>query len=301
MTGVKSIDLNLLVVLGAILEERNLTRAGAKLNLSQPTMSGALARLRRHYGDELLVRSGRQYLLSPAAERLLPAAKQALRQVEQTLSIGGVFDPATSTRRFSVAASSHSLVVLSGLLGCVHDRAPGVGIDVWPLTADVLGGSQGLLRHDLLIAPAGTRADGQPEVIGRERFVCILDPANPRLRDGKLSLADLKAMPHAAPRFARAEQDPVGTALERLGVTPNVAVRTASWLPLPFVVPGTEMVAIVPQLLVRRFGAAAHVAVTEVPFGMAELVQAVWWNPLHAADPALTWLRGILREAASGC
>ena len=72
MAGVSGIDLNLLAVLSALLEERNVTRAGMRLRLSQPTISGALARLRQHFGDELLVRSGREYQLTPMAAQLLP-------------------------------------------------------------------------------------------------------------------------------------------------------------------------------------------------------------------------------------
>ena len=95
MAGTAGIDLNLLAVLGALLEHRNVTRAGEKLRLSQPTMSGALARLRQHFGDELLVRSGREYRLTPVASGLLPAVRAALGQVEQTLSVPAEFDPGT--------------------------------------------------------------------------------------------------------------------------------------------------------------------------------------------------------------
>src|SRR5215831_9988100 len=102
MAGVSGIDLNLLTVLSALLEERNVTKAGARLSLSQPTMSGALARLRQHFGDELLARSGREYLLTPLAAGLLPAVQEALCQVERTLSPPSEFDPATSVRRFSI-------------------------------------------------------------------------------------------------------------------------------------------------------------------------------------------------------
>lgn len=298
MASSSGIDLNLLVTLGALLEERNLTRAGAKLNLSQPTMSGALARLRRHFGDELLVRCGGRYSLTPMAERLLPAVQQALHQVERTFNADGEFDPRTSTRRFSLAIAGHSIVLLSTLLRRVHELAPGIRLETSPLTPELLDGDRGLLRHDLLIAPEGALPDCRPDVIGRDKFVCVLDPANPRLRDGRLSTDDLATMPHAMPLFPGAGMDPVGPALVRLGITPKVAVTTMGWLALPFVVAGTDMVAMVPEGLAFRFGEAAGVTVTEVPFGVIELVHAAWWHPLAAADPALAWLRGVLRQAA---
>src|SRR6266567_1822615 len=175
VAGVSGIDLNLLVALGALLEERNLTRAGAKVNLSQPTMSGALARLRRHFGDELLVRSGRQYLLTPAAQRLLPAVRDALCQVERTFAETGDFDPATSARGFSIAISGQSIVTLSGLLRRVHGLAPGVLLQLRVIPAELIKGDRGMLEHDLLIAPMGFyRPGGEPEVISRDRLVCVV-------------------------------------------------------------------------------------------------------------------------------
>jgi DNA-binding transcriptional LysR family regulator len=299
VAGVSGIDLNLLVALGALLKERNLTRAGAKVNLSQPTMSGALARLRRHFDDELLVRSGRQYLLTPVAQRLLPAVHEALAQVERTFAATGEFDPATSGREFSVAIGGQSIVMLSELLHRVHNLAPGVQLQMRVIPADLIKDDRGMLEHDLLIAPMEYyRPDGEPEVISRDRFVCVADRANPALRDGQLSLADLQALPHAVARLPQAEADPLRTAQERLGVTPNVILTTPGWLPLPFLVSGTDMVAAVPERLARRVSEAAGVTVIEPPFGRVDLVEAAWWHPMRGADPALTWLRSVLVQPA---
>ena len=299
MTSVSGIDLNLLAALGALLEERNLTRAGARLNLTQPAMSAALTRLRQHFGDELLVRSGRQFVLTPDAERVLPIVQHALQQVELTFAETGEFDAANSTRAFSIAISGQSIVTLSGLLRRAHELAPGVRLDLRPVPAELISGDRGLLQHDLLIAPLGYyRPAGQPEVICRDRFVCVADPGNPRLRNGRLTLEDLSVLPHAAARLPHAEEDPVQDALDRLGITPRVVLTTAAWLPIPFRVADSDMVAIVPERLARRLASAAGVAVIEPPFGQVDLVEAAWWHPMRATDPALTWLRGVLSAAA---
>jgi DNA-binding transcriptional LysR family regulator len=292
VAGAAGFDLNLLAVLGALLEHRNVTRAGEGLRLSQPTMSGALARLRQHFGDELLVRSGREYQLTPMASGLLPAVREALSQVERTLSVPAEFDPATSLRRFSIAISAQSVLALSEVLRRVHELAPGVRLDTWPITAALVETGHSLPGYDVLIAPEGFRADGDPEVLLRDRMVFVADPANPRLRDGRLTVEDLAALPHAAARLPQAGL--VAGALGRLGVTPRVVATTGGWLPLPFLVAGTDLVAAVPERLARRMGAAAGVTIVEPPFGMIELVEAAWWHPLHTTDPALTWLRGII-------
>jgi DNA-binding transcriptional LysR family regulator len=136
-------------------------------------------------------------------------------------------------------------------------------------------------------------------VIFRDRLVCVVDPGNPRLRDGRLSLEDLGALPHAAATLPHAELDPVGQVLEELGVARQVRVTTAGWLPLPFVVAGTDLVAAVPERLARQMAGAARVVVAEPPFGRIELAEAAWWHPMRAADPALAWLHAILLQAVS--
>ena len=292
MAGAAGIDLNLLTVLGALLEHRNVTRAGEGLRLSQPTMSGALARLRQHFGDELLVRSGREYQLTPMASGLLPAVREALGQVERTLSVPTEFDPATSLRRFSIAISAQSILALSEVLRRVHELAPGVRLDLWPITATLVETGHSLPGYDVVIAPEGFRADGDPEVLLKDRMVYVAGSANPRLRDGRLTVEDLAVLPHAAARLPQAGL--VTGALDRLGVTPNVVATTGGWLPLPFLVAGTDLVAAVPECLARRTAAAAGVTIVEPPFGLIELVEAAWWHPLHTTDPALTWLRGII-------
>jgi DNA-binding transcriptional LysR family regulator len=297
VAGAAGIDLNLLAVLGALLEHRNVTRAGERLSLSQPTMSGALARLRQHFGDELLVRHGREYSLTPMAAGLLPAVREALGQVERTFSMPAEFDPATSSRRFSIAISAQSVLALSGLLRRVHELAPLIRLDTWPVTTALMETGRTLHGYDVVIGPTGLFPDGDPEVLLRDRIVYVADPANPRLRAGadgghRVGAEDLAALPHAAARVQQASL--VAGALGRLGVTPRVVATTGGWLPLPFLVAGTDLVAAVPERLARRVSAAAGVTVVEPPFGPVELTEAAWWHPMHASDPALTWLRGII-------
>src|SRR6204780_3198352 len=109
-------DLNLMVALKALLEEGNVTKAGAKIGKSQPAMSTALARLRRHYKDELLVRVGRDYELTPFARALIPSVQQTLQCVELALDNGRRFDPATSRHTFRINATDYVITVLAEVL-----------------------------------------------------------------------------------------------------------------------------------------------------------------------------------------
>jgi DNA-binding transcriptional LysR family regulator len=296
---VGGMDLNLLVTLRALLEEGNVTHAGAQVGISQPSTSVALARLRRHYKDELLVRSGRGYCLTPLARSLLPSVQESLRLVESAFDVSGGFVPATSDRVFSITLSDYAIMVLvEPLLRRVHDLAPGVGFELSPIPPDMHETDRGLRQHDLLIAPMGYRFLGQSEVIFRDRFVCIADPGNPKLHAGWLSLADLGKLPHAAATFGHSNLNPAERALDELGVERHVQVTTVGWLPLPFVVAGTDLVAVVPERLARRVALTAGVAVAEPPFGRVELVEAAWWHPMRTPDPGLQWLHAILRQVA---
>jgi len=301
MASVSSIDLNLLIALGALLEERNLTRAGEKTNMSQPAMSGALARLRRHFDDELLVRNGRQYQLTPLARRLLPDVRDALRQVERTLEARPEFDPATSTRTFSLVMSDYAVTVLvDPLLRRVHEEAPQVGLTVHPLPPDLAESDRGMLQHDLVVGPIGFTFPGEAEEIFRDRYVCLVDPGNTRLADGALSMAAFIELPQAVATFGQREiLNQAEIALAALGVPRHIQVTTEGWLPLPFVVAGTDLVAVVPERLAGRVASTAGVMVCEPPFGTIELIEAVWWHPTRSGDQAVRWLRSITAEVAA--
>jgi DNA-binding transcriptional LysR family regulator len=299
------IDLNLLVILQALLEEGNVTRAGVRLGMPQPAVSNALARLRRHYRDELLLRAGNGYDLTPLARSLLPSVQETTRLIGRTFSPGEAGQPPAGARMFTICLSDYSMTVLDEpLLRRVHDLAPAARIQLRLATREMADGDRGLLGYDLLIGPPRLQSSGQPEVVMRDRLVYVADPANPRLRasaDGarRLTVEDLAALPHAAARFPDPGSDPAGMALLQRGITPNVVLTTGGWLPLPFLIAGTDLVAAVPERLARRVSGAAGVTVLEPPFGLTELVEAAWWHPLHATDLALTWLRGIVADVAA--
>jgi DNA-binding transcriptional LysR family regulator len=294
------IDLNLLVILQALLEEGNVTRAGVRLGMPQPAVSNALARLRRHYRDELLLRAGNGYDLTPLARSLLPSVQESTRLIGRTFSPGQAGQSPVGHRMFTICLSDYSMTVLGEpLLRRVHDLAPDARLQLRLATRELTEGDRGLLGYDLLIGPPRLQSAGQPEVIMRDRLVYVADPANSRLRGGRLTAEDLAALPHAAARFPDPGSDPAGMALLRRGITPNVVITTGGWLPLPFLIAGTDLVAAIPERLARRTGAAAGVTLVEPPFGMMELVEAAWWHPLHATDLALTWLRGIVAEVAA--
>jgi len=292
-------DLNTLSALRALLEEGNLTYAGAKVGMAQPAMSGVLGRYRRHFDDELLVRVGRDYELTPLARDLLPHVQEAVRLLQETLRMSEAFDPARTDRVFTLTASDYAMtVLLEPLRRRVHQEAPAVRIDFVDLAEDLVASPRALLRHDVLVGPLGYGFAGEHRFLFHDRLVCLLDRANPYLRDGALDLAALRVMPHAVAGFRGATLTPVDRVLGQHGIVRRVALQAQGFLPLPFAVAGTETVAIVPERLARRFLPDGRLVMADPPFGFVDMLEAAWWHPSRTADAGHRWLVGLLGEVA---
>src|SRR5579883_2295229 len=108
----RNLDLNLLVALDALLAERNITQAGKRLHLTQSAMSGALARLREYFGDELLAQVGRKMVPTPLGKSLTEPVRNALHNIQATIATKTRFDPATSKRHFKFMMSDYVATVL---------------------------------------------------------------------------------------------------------------------------------------------------------------------------------------------
>jgi len=293
-------DLNLLVALRVLLEEGNVTRAGRRLEMSQPAMSGALTRLRRHFRDELLVRNGREFELTPFARELLPEVQEALRLMRAALQIDVAFDPQTSDRTFRLTMSDYALsVVHAPLLERVRRRAPGVRLEVEPLGPDVRESDRVLVDHDVLVGPLGYGFPGVSRPFFRDRMVCLVDHQNSRLADGRLTMADLAALPHAVASFGRYNLTPADRVLGELGVDRKVNIVVSGYLPLPHVIEGTDMVAVLPERLARRHEGWGGLVAVEPPFGEAVLSEGYWYAAHREADAAYRWFFARLDEVAA--
>jgi DNA-binding transcriptional LysR family regulator len=300
--GLRDVDANLLLSLHALLEERNLTHAGTRMTMSQPAMSGALARLRKHFDDELLVRSGRGFELTSLAEQLRPVVAEAVEAAEALLGNQREFDPLSSTKQFDVSMSEYAMTVLSEpLTRLLRRQAPGcsVSFDSVPPSPDQFESQ--LMRRDLIVVPLGFDLPGRTQPIFTDELVCVVARTNPHLHDGRLTLDDLRAMPHAVAEFLSASdrKRPLEVEAEQKGVSDRVVlVQVTSLLTLPFAVAGTHMCAFVPARLARRCLAMLDLVIAETPLDTVQITEAAHWHPRRAADPAGVWLRRLLYDVA---
>lgn len=298
----RGVDANLLLSLHALLEERNLTHAGERMTMSQPAMSGALARLRKHFDDELLVRSGRGFDLTPLAEELRPLVGEAVEAAEALLGNQRDFDAATSSRRFAVSMSEYAMTVLAEPLTRIFaEQAPACTLALDPLDVRRDQVETQLMRRDLVVAPLGFEFPGRTQPVFTDHLVCLVSRGHPLLRDGALSLEDLRQMPHAVAEFTAAgdRRRPLEVAVESQGLAQrNVLVAVTSLLTLPFAVAGTDMCAFVPSRLARRCLDVLDLEVAETPVEPVRITEAAHWHPRREKDPAVVWLRHLLHDVA---
>ncbi|MFM6977675.1 MAG: LysR substrate-binding domain-containing protein [Micrococcales bacterium] len=299
MTDLKRIDLNLLVVLDAILNEMNLTRAGEVVGMSQPAVSGALARLRQQFDDELLERKGRKYQLTKVAESLKPAVAEAMMEVRRTFELLPTFDAATSTRTFYIGATDYFLSqITSPLLNLLKDEAPFVDIKFNVLPHDPTMAEIDLLRRDVLIASPQIGLPGKKQALFSDNFVVIARKGHPAVKKGTLSLEQLKKLPRVHLNLGSNKHQ-----VDKLFIdaafdedTEVVSVTEISLVPL--MVSKTDLIGMVQERLARPLLDPLELQIVQTDLPRTTLIESVHYHPTKSNDPAIKWLIGMLRKAA---
>jgi DNA-binding transcriptional LysR family regulator len=287
-------DLNLLTALRALLEEANVTRAGARINMGQSSMSAALFRLRAQFGDELLVRVGRDYELTPLARQLLPQVQLTLPLIEEALGCGSQFDPSQSYRTFSCMLSDFAALIFKESIYALVEQAPGIRVDLLSLPAVPTDSEHDLLAHDLVIGVPGIGITGEGRELMRDRYVCLVDRDHPAVIDGKITMTDFLRYPHVRADFGRAHLTPAERRLHELGVALDYRVIASNLIGLPHVVAGSDMIALAPSRLVDYSGHQTGTIGVPTPFGEVELIERMWWHPTRTHDQGHRWMRETL-------
>jgi DNA-binding transcriptional LysR family regulator len=296
--NLNSLDLNLVIALRALLEERNVTRAGQRVGLSQPAMSAALGRLRRHFGDDLLSRVGGRYELTALGMALLDRTATACDLLERVFSSQATFDAAREEREFTIIASDYAVAVFGAELArAVHTEAPGVRLR-FRQVADVTENTQALLSTaDGMLMPHGV-ISGFPAVeLFGDRWVFLVSADNPEVGD-HLAMDHLVRLPWAT--YQRTYDAPAVRQLSMLGVQPSVEVSAASFLVLPLLVAGTRRIALIQRRLADLLRGTAAVRVLDPPYEAVPLQEALWWHPVHTHDAAHIWLRETAARIGAG-
>lgn len=286
----RKFDLNLLVALDALLTDRNVTRAGERIGLTQSAMSDELRRLRHLFTDDLLVRAGREYQLTPLGVELVQAVREVITMIEDMVTHRTSFDPTVESRTFSITMSDYAmLLLLHPLLRRAEREAPRVTIEVHPFKASF---ARALASGDadLVIGPAHLADGACSQPLFTDRFVCIVSADHPDVAGG-VTPELFESLPHLSIAWQSTLRSIADVHYDGAGVRRRVELTTESFALAPFLVSGTRLIAVVQERLALRMRDLARIKLVEPPFPAPMLEETMYWSALADADPAQAWLR----------
>jgi DNA-binding transcriptional LysR family regulator len=296
--NLRQFDLNLLVALDVLLTERNVTRAGERLFLSQPAVSGILARLRHAFQDELLVRVGRNLELTAFAADLAGPVHECVRQIDDLLNLRRPFEPETAQSSFRIAASDYVVFLLLGaLLQSLRERAPNVSVRFLALEP-AAGERLAAGELDFAILPMELEPSLPSVPLFEDSWVSAVWSGHPHTSD-KFTLEEFLALPHLSFRLAGPDHGSIAEShLAQLGHELKIVASTESFATAPFLLRDTPFATLVPRRLGERLQRAADIRLVELPLAIPPLREKLIWNPRYTASPAHVWFRERLVEVA---
>jgi DNA-binding transcriptional LysR family regulator len=261
-------------------------------------MSGTLARLRRHFGDELLVRAGNRYDLTPLAADLLARTAGALTMVEEVFAGRADSDAGSGQREFRVIASDFGVAVLGPAVSRIlRERGRPVSLRFERIGEEVITRPAQTLRAvDGVVLPHGYLTRTPHLDLFSEQWVCLISADNSDVGP-TLSLEQLVEMPMVLAYDGPTAFIPAARQLAQLGVEPRVELVAEGFLALPYLIAGTNRVSIVQERLAHIVSASAPVRILACPFDALPIVEALWWHPDSERDPGHRWLRDVIAEA----
>ena len=296
----RNIDLNLLVVLDALLTEKHVTRTGVRLHLSQPAISHSLNKLRVLLDDPLLIRQGNEVVLSALAQNLQAPLKEILGQIETLLGQSIDFVPADSQRTLRIAMSDYgAAIVLPKLLVQLRAQAPGTSLVVIQDSRLGMLEQVGQGRIDLAIGvfPA-PGADICTEVLFEETFTCLLNRRS-LPENGVLDLDSYLARPHLLVSMDGNTRGEVDNVLRARGLKRRVAVNVPHWGTAPGMIADTDLILTVATRTLTNVPFGDTLVAMAPPLTVAPFNYVQAWHNRFNQDPAHRWLRELVRQVSA--
>jgi DNA-binding transcriptional LysR family regulator len=295
-----AIDLNLLVVFDAVMQERSVTRAGQRLGLSQPAMSHALARLRHMLKDDLFIRSPKGMLPTPRAEQIALPVRAALDGLQHSLE-PPQFDASTATRNFRVAVDNYAAAVLVGPLAArITKIAPEVTLEFLPSgTLDIF---DLLDRGELDLAIGHFAEQGERflrQQMLQDEFVAVLRKNHPAATASKLSIEKFSTLPHLEISSVHHATDFIDTALARRKLRRRIALR-APFLSAAQILVASDMVSVFPRRIAEELVRYRPLVIRSLSHPSPIIETAMVWARRLDNQPAHRWLRDTVRTVTDG-
>jgi DNA-binding transcriptional LysR family regulator len=290
------VDLNLLHILQALLEERHVTRAGNRCFLSQSAMSRAFERLREMFKDDLLIRTGRTYQRTVRGERLLRDLENLLPRIAAMIR-GEAFETEKSREKIRLALTDYaSMVLLPALARRMRTYAPNMTLEVvgWHdrVYDDIESG-----RIDVALTPIPVPASLEGEVLFEEDFVCVLGSQRKRPAS-RLTLKQYLDAPHAIVNVLAGQQSLVDRPLAELGLRRRVALIVPFFVPATLAILDTDLILTIPRRLAQSFQTMRELSIVKPPAAIRSFPYLMVWHPRLTGDLAQAWFREQVRVIA---
>ena len=288
-TQLRNVDLNLLIPLKALLHERNVTRAAERIHLSQSAMSRTLDRLRSELGDELLVRVGRNYELTPRGSALLDELGQVMPRLAR-LWAGEPFFPAQSEAHIRLAMTDYaSNVVLAPLAALCGRLAPGITLEVVPWHERAHEDSGTAAPH-LILSPLAVPSTFRVEPLFEDTFICVLGRG---LRRGKgsITMKEYLGFRHLSVETQPHPQNHIERALGERGLQRRVAVHLPYFLAAIRMLESTDLVLTMPTRIEGPAPTLLDLPRLKAPNEIPPIRYSMVWHPRFDSDLLHVWLR----------
>jgi DNA-binding transcriptional LysR family regulator len=296
----EDIDLNLLVVFKHLLAERSVSRVAQVLDLSQPAVSNALARLRKLLGDELFLRTPSGMEPTPFAEQLAESVTYGLGMIHGALNQRANFDPATSKRTFVMGMTDvGEIYFLPRLMERLKRDAPGVTVSTVRNTAVNLRDEMEAGKVDLAIGLLPQlKAGFFQRRLFKQRYVCLLREGH-KLAKRKMSLAEFSASEHLLVVAEGTGHGKVDEVLKRSGVERKVTLTVPHFVAVGHILQATDLVATVPERLAGRMTGPFGLVSVPHPATLPEVAINLFWHAKYHKAPANQWLRTLVFDMFS--
>lgn len=284
------LDLNLLVALDALLDERSVSLAADRIFLSQSATSSALGRLRDYFGDELLVVKGRQMVLTARAEQLVEPVRAVLEQIRTTISVSPPFDPATCDRTLRIMGSDYiTEVLLSQVFSAIAEEAPLMRFEIQPMTEGPVDSLERGFVDLLLTVDFGMTADHPSQILFGDDYVVIGCASNLAMQ-GPMTKELYFELGHITSRFGKGRVPAFDDwFMRRQKQQRRIEIVAPSFLSIPGLVAGSKRIATIHRRLAHRIADTLPLVVRELPLDMPPIREGAQWHLSNNNDAAIRW------------
>lgn len=298
----RTLDLNLLRIFDILMRERSVSAAAVQLNLTQPSTSNALERLRHALDDRLLVRQGNAMVPTQAALDFWPHVKAALANIEAGLETLHSFDPAAAQGKLSIGIDAYCMAIFGASITTkLRSQAPGLAVEFRAasphLDSDVLLTGQ----FDILIGPIWKPLPGlEHKILKKETFACLLrEDLKVEVTDKAISLDSYTKLPHLLYSEIGIVEGNVDIGLKTIGRSRTVGLATPYESTVPEILNSEDMIMTIGRTLGEKLARQHDLRLLDIPVHVPGFDIAKTWSPSNTSSPRHVWLRDVLAKVAT--